>query len=257
MNSTDPSLQNNTQVTENSQNDPESTNFQPKDPIILNPGYNQSKTEVNSKRGFLSTFGLLFAGWLVGNLLIVSLVSLFAVVLVGSTGLVKVPVLSAYFFGKETPLYRAADQYFLESAEEKLAKVAELKKGQAVKQIELTENEINALLNKEITETTDFPIANQSLKILENEFIFSGRLVSTNAPVEIRGQVLADNLTAKVDILSAKFGKIELPSFISTNIINENLSRIGLSLSGSQLPAQSIQLRDGQLVLEEVVNPAN
>lgn len=230
--------------------------FQPQSPIILNPGVSQEIPR-GSKRGLLSTFGLLLAGWFVGNLVILAAVAALAIGTVGSAGLVKVPILTSYLFGAEQPHYTPAESFDLDDANLKLAEVNSLAEGQSLKNLELSEAEINALLNNEITHASNFPIANQKLVLTNGHFIFTGNLVATNAPVEIVGNLQVDSLSARVTLTAAKFGKIKIPLFLASNIVDSGLSKIGLSLSGSSIPAGAISILDGKLVLKDVVNQSN
>lgn len=228
-----------------------------REPIILNPGISEGDSGESSKRGFIATLGLLFAGWLVGNLVILFLVGVFILGTVSSTGLVQVPILTQFLFGEARPIYSSVDQFSLEQASEKLNKISVLKQGQKLKNLDLTESEVNALLDNQITNSSGFPIGNQALKLENNNFIFTGNLIDTNAPVRIQGSVKVDSLTARVSIVSAKFGKINIPSFIASNIVDSSLDKIGLSLDGKLIPAQSLKILNGKIMLQGVVNPRN
>ncbi len=227
------------------------------EPIILNPGISSSHSKSSNGRGGLATFGLLLAGWFVGNLLILAALGIGVIGAVGSTGLVKVPVLTSYLFGQDNPLYNSTNQVYYEDAIAKIDEIDSLKDGQSLKKLELSEAEINALLNKQINSVQDFPIGNQSLKLLNDRFVFTGNLVSTNAPVVIVGKVEVDGLTAHVTIDQASFGKVKIPAFLASSIVDNNLSKIGLSLSGSSIPAQSLRIVNGKITLQEVTKPAD
>lgn len=228
----------------------------PQNPIILNPTVtNEAPTTL--KRGMLTTFGLLLAGWFVGNLIIMASLAVIAVGAVGSTGLVKVPVLTSYLFGKEQPQYTPAESFALDSANTKLAEVRGLAKGETINNLELSQDEINALLDNQINSSSGFPIGNQHLQLTNDRFVFTGNLISTDAPVEIVGSLQVSGLTAQVSITKAKFGKLDIPVFLASNIVDSNLSKIGLSLSGSSIPAQSLKILDGKIVLQDVSNPSD
>lgn len=227
----------------------------PQDPIILNPGFSQENINESSKRGFVATLGLLFAGWLVGNLVILFIIGVFSLGTISSTGLVSVPIVTEFLFGKATPVYSSADQFSLEQAIEKLNQVSVLKKGQKIEKLELTENEVNALLDNQINNNSGFPIGNQKLELKDNNFIFTGNLIKTNAPVRIKGSVKADSLAARVSIDNARFGKINIPSFLASSIVDSSLDKIGLSLNGKLIPAQTLKILEGKIMLQEVVNP--
>lgn len=243
-----------TEVSPTPKNDPEQ--MQPQNPIILNPGVSK-EVPSSSKRGLLATFGLLLAGWFVGNLVILATLAAVAVGTVGSTGLVKIPVLTSYLFGKEQPQYTPAESFALDSANSKLSEVKSLAKDQTLNNLELSQDEINALLDNQISSSSGFPIGNQHLQLINNQFIFTGNLTATDAPVEIVGNLQVSGLTAQVSITKAKFGKLDIPVFLASNIVDSSLSKIGLSLSGSSIPAQSLKILDGKMVLQNVVNPSD
>ncbi len=226
-------------------------------PIILNPGLQESKKDkVRSKTGsILGTFGILLAGWFFGNLILLAIFSVGVAVAAGSTGLVKVPIVSERFFGKAVSNSLEVDQNALENAQEKLNTIASLSPGQTLKSVALDEEEINALLSEQIATKNGFPIANPTVELSENQFIFSGKMLSTNAPVKIVGKIEVSNLVANVEIVQARFGKIEIPTFIASNLLESYLSEIGLTLSSSQLPAKSIRIGKGEVSLIEVSNP--
>lgn len=232
----------------------ESVNFQMQPPIVLNPGI-PSNSAVVSKRAGFATFGLLLAGWFVGNLIILSIVAVVTLGAVGSTGLVKVPFLTGYLFGSEQVSFTTVEIDQFAKISSKIDKVRNLEEGESLKNIELSEAEINALLNNQISNNIGFPIGNQKLKLVNSKFIFTGNLISTNAPVEIVGTMQVEGLTVQLNIEQAKFGKLEIPTFLASNIIDSSLSKIGLSISGSTIPAQSLKILEGKIVLSDVVNP--
>lgn len=232
----------------------ESVNFQMQPPIVLNPGI-PSNSGGLSKRGGFATFGLLLAGWFVGNLIILSIVAVVTLGAVGSTGLVKVPFLTGYLFGSEQVSFTTVEIDQFAKVSSKIDKVRNLEEGESLKNIELSEAEINALLNNQISNNIGFPIGNQKLKLVNSKFIFTGNLISTNAPVEIVGTMQVEGLTVQLNIEQAKFGKLEIPTFLASNIIDSSLSKIGLSISGSTIPAQSLKILEGKIVLSDVVNP--
>ena len=223
-------------------------------PIILNPGLSDSQKEAGRKssRAALSTLGVLLAGWFFGNLILLALGSVGVAIAAGSTGLVRVPLVSERFFGKANSPTPSVDQLALENAQEKLNTIGNLDKGQTLKSVALDEEEINALLQQQVSQNQGFPILDPKIKLGDNEFVLSGRLEETNAPVEIIGRVSVSGLMANVEIASAKFGKINIPSFLASNLFEGYLSDIGLSLSGSQLPAKRIRIADGVVSLLEV-----
>lgn len=226
----------------------------PPQPIVLNPGVAEP-TKSSSKRGALATFGLLLAGWFVGNLIIVSLLALAAVGTVGSTGLVRVPLLTNFLFGKVQPGFTPVEIETYQDANLKIDKIENLGSSEKVRSVEFSEAEINALLNDKINNSLGFPIANQKIKLSDNRFIFTGNLVSTNAPVEIIGRIQSEGLNASLTINQAKFGKLSLPIVLANAILDQNLGKIGLSLSGINIPAESIKIIDGQILLKNVINP--
>ncbi len=228
----------------------------PQNPIVLTPGKTVDHAITKEKRGFLATFGILFSGWLLGNLILLTLLSLVGIYLAGSTGLVKVPVLSDYLFGKPTAVARNVDETALESAQGKISEINTLQKGETVKELSLSEEEINALFNKQTKSATDFPIGDPNLKLTDGKFIFTGKLSQTNAPVTIEGKIAVSGVAASVNIVSAKFGKFNLPGFIASNIIENNLAKIGLSLNGTSIPAKSLIIGEGNVDLKDVSNPS-
>ena len=232
----------------------ETGNFQMQQPIVLNPGI-ASEVSEGSKRGSLATFGLLLAGWFVGNLIILSVLAVATVGTVGATGLIKVPLLSSYLFGQKLVSFTPVEIDYFAQADLKLSKIRTLEEGESLKKLELGEEEINALLNNQINNNIGFPIGNQKLKLVNSKFIFTGNLISTNAPVEIVGTMEVEGLTAQISIDQAKFGKIKVPSFLASSIVDNSLSKIGLSISGSTIPAQSLKILEGKIILSDVVNP--
>lgn len=237
--------------------DSENTLPQAPNPIVLTPG-NQAQKQISLKedrRGFLSTLGVLFSGWLMGNLILLTLLSVVGIYLAGSSGLVRVPVLSDFLFGKPPSISSESDTSALQSAESKIAQINSLKKGETIKTLSLEESEVNALFQNKVKGSSDFPITDPKLKLNSSEFTFTGKLAQTNAPVTIEGKIAIDGLVANIEIVSAKFGKFVLPNFIANNIIENNLSKIGLSLSGSQIPAKSLKINSGTVNLEDVSNP--
>lgn len=223
-------------------------------PIVLTPGIKETGSS-ERKRGFLATFGILFSGWLLGNLIVLTVLSCVGIYLVGSTGLVKIPVLSNLLFGKPETVTVLVDDQALESGEKKLSQIDSLQSGQTLDSLDLNESEINALFAKQAKTSSDFPVSNPKLTLGGNEFVFTGNLSQTNAPVTIAGKIVISGLNANVEIVSAKFGQFSLPNFIATNIINSSLSKIGLSLSGSQIPAKSLTIAPGTVELNGVSNP--
>jgi hypothetical protein len=232
----------------------ESAIFQPQPPIVLNPGIESGKDQV-SKRGVMATFGLLLAGWFVGNLIILSLLAAVTIGVVGSTGLVKVPLLTGLLFGHDSASYTPVETDQYDKVETKIGQVSSLGLGESLKKLELSEAEINALLNNQINNNIGFPIGNQKLKLVDNKFIFTGNLISTDSPVEIVGAMVVEGSTAQVSIKQAKFGKIQIPTVLASSIIDNSLSKIGLSISGNSIPAQSLRILEGKVVLSNVVNP--
>lgn len=228
----------------------------PQQPIVLNPGLIKSHDENSSKnsRGLFATLGILLAGWFFGNLILLAVASVGVAFAAGSTGLVKVPFVTEKFFGSATADQPTLDQGAYENAQEKLNIISTLRSGQTLKSVALDEGELNALFSKQIETSGNFALKNPKIRLEENQFIFSGRLKETNAPVEIIGKVDVSGLVANIEIVSAKFGKIDMPSFIASNLIDSYLSEIGLSLSGAQLPAKSIKIADGLVSLIEVSN---
>lgn len=226
----------------------------PQEPIVLNPGLAQqpAKTALKSGRGVVSTFGILIAGWFFGNLILLAIGSVGLAVAAGSTGLVRVPLVSERFFGTPVSSEITVDQIALENAEEKLNTISTLPQGETLKSVALDEGEVNALLQKQIGEGSSFPIAEPKIKLGTNEFVFSGKLAETNAPLEIVGRISVSGLVANVEIMSAKFGKVEMPSFVASNLLESYLEEIGLSLGSSQIPAKSIQITDGIISLLQV-----
>lgn len=226
----------------------------PAEPIILNPGINEASREKPSKvgRGALSTLGVLLAGWFFGNLILLTVASAGIAVAAGSTGLVKVPLVTEKFFGVAVNTSTEADQEALENATEKINTISTLGRGETLKSIALDEDEINALFQNRISESGSFPIVEPKIDLGTDSFTLTGRLAETNAPVEIVGQVEVSGLVANVKIVSAKFGKIQIPNFIASNLLDSYLSQIDLSLSSSQLPAKSVKIGEDLLSLIEV-----
>lgn len=223
------------------------------EPIVLNPGIStESKSSIKKNgRGALATLGILLAGWFFGNLILLAVASTGIAVAAGSTGLVKVPLVTERFFGTPAAPKTEIDQSALANAEEKLNTISTLSEGETLKSVALAEDEVNALFQKQVT-GSGFPIVNPKMVLGEDTFVFTGNLASTNAPVEIKGEIDVSGLVLSVDLTSAKFGKVEIPSFIATNLIDSYLSEIGLSLSGSQIPAKSVKVSSGLVSLLEV-----
>lgn len=238
----------------------ETASNSPLEPIVLNPGTDQTQSSIstqNVKRGFFSTFGILLAGWFFGNLILMAVVSLIAITVVGSTGLISVPLLSDYLFGKPQKLQTNLNSESLIQAEKKVATINDLKDGQTLDEVIIYEDEANALLSNQFTRDKNFPTTNEHLSFEDDKFIFTAKLAQTNAPVRILGKVDNNSTTASIQIISAQFGKIEIPGFIAGNIIDSNLGRVGLTLSGSQVPAKDISIKDGALILKQVIKVQN
>lgn len=234
----------------------ESQTLPPQPVILSSPKPTTIAQSPNTKRGFLGTLGLLFTGWVIGNLIAFSILGIAAISLVGSSGLVRIPLVSQWFFGTAENKPVVVDSFALEEAEAKLDQIDKLKAGETLEELALSEEEVNALLSNSIQNSNDFPINDPKLEIIKGGFIFTGVFRSTNAPVNIRGSINVAGLSAKVEIIEAKFGKIDMPIFLASNIIDSNLSKIGLALSGGEIPAKSVSLTNGLVSLEEVVNRA-
>lgn len=228
--------------------------IQPKEPIVLNPGLINSKTATakTNGRSALKTLGVLVAGWFFGNLILLAFASAGIAIAAGSTGLIKVPFITERFFGPEVSSPKTLDQAALQNAQEKLSAISTLQNGQTLKSLALDEEELNALLQKQIESSASFPLTEPKIKLEENEFVFTGRLVETNAPIKIVGEIAVSGLVANVEIRSAKFGRVDVPSFVANNLVESYLSQIGLSLSDAQLPAKSIRISEGLVSLIEV-----
>lgn len=224
------------------------------EPIILNPGLSEGskKTSHRSIGKVFSTLGILLAGWFFGNLILLAIGSAGIAIAAGSTGLVKVPFVSERFFGTGSIAQGQIDQEALENAQEKLQAISNLAEGQVLKSVALDEEEINALLKDKVLQSNSFPIVDPEIKLKNNEFILTGKLSETNAPVEVVGKVEVSGLSANVEVSSAKFGKIQIPTFIASNLLESYLSQIGLSLSSTELPAKSLRIQDGSVSLVEV-----
>lgn len=234
----------------------ESDNLPPV-PIILNPALaDTTNQKAKEKRGFLGTFGLLLSGWLLGNLILFAILGLVGITVIGSTGLVRIPVVSKMLFGQPHPQAAQIDGFAFENAQEKITTIKNLKAGQTLKELDLYQNELNALLIKSIETAGDFPLTNPNLEIDSGGFVFSGLFKSTNAPVTIKGTFTVNDLTAKVNIIEAKFGKISMPLFLASSIIDSNLAKIGLTLSGGEIPAQEVDLSPGLVTLKKVAKPS-
>ena len=231
----------------------------PQEPIILIPGLSETKKSSgkNSSHGALATFGILIAGWFFGNLILLAVASLGLAIAAGSTGLVKVPVVSEKFFGLPVRTLSAVNQLALENAQEKLNTISTLDEGQSLKNVALDEEEINALFQKQIEQRTDFPVVDPKIILGENEFIFTGKLAQTNAPIEVVGRINVSGLVASVELVSAKFGKVQIPTFVASNLVDGYLAQVGLTLSGSQIPAKGIKITNGVVSLTEVSKTPN
>jgi len=225
----------------------------PIEPVVLTDSKKtEPEPESKSKKGFLSTFAILFAGWLIGNLILLSALSLGAIILAGSTGLVKVPFLTNYFFGDEKLDQIALDSYSLHNGEEKIEKIQELSNGETIKTLVFYEDEINALLAKKAIENKAFPIRWEGVQLKENSFVFKGRVKETNAPVEIEGQVNIQKLGGEIKITKAVYGKVKIPNFIAASLVESHFGTIGISLSGNQIPARALKVSEGILKLFDV-----
>lgn len=228
----------------------------PLQPIVLTSPEKPSESASRLKpRGFLSTFVILLAGWLLGNLILLSILGIGTLTLASSTGLVRVPFLTGYFFGTGKTEVTLIDTYSLHNGEEKIKKIQSLPEGTSIKSLVFYEDEINALLANKVQTNSDFPIIWQNLALTDNSFVFKGRIGETNAPVIIKGQVSTHGLTGEIQITEAKYGKIAIPSFVATSIVENQLSAIGLSLSGNQIPARAIEISNGLLKLLDVTKP--
>ncbi|HEY4694765.1 MAG TPA: hypothetical protein VIH52_02265 [Candidatus Nanoarchaeia archaeon] len=230
-------------------------NPEPPQPIVLTSPTTPPLPEKGSTRSFLATFSLLFSGWLIGNLILVAILSAGASFVVSSTGLVKIPLLTDYFFGSAQVQGEVLDKNSLRSAQEKIDQMTALNENQTIRALSLTESEINSVLKEQFQRDPNFPIVNSHLDLKENEFIFTGTLYTTGAPVEIRGRISVSNLLGEIEITKSKFGKVEIPLFLATNLIDSALSRVGLGLSGSQIPARNIWVYEEEVFLEDVVRP--
>ncbi len=228
----------------------------PQEPIILNPGLSDTKklSENTNSRGVFATFGILIAGWFFGNLILLAVASTGIAIAAGSTGLVKVPLVSEKFFGLPVKAADNVDAYALENAQEKLNTISTLAGGQTLKSVALDEEEINALFQKQVASSNEFPIVDPKIKLGENEFTFTGKLAQTNAPIEVVGRIDVSGLVASVELVSAKFGKVQIPTFVASNLVDSYLAQVGLTLSGSQIPAKGIKITNGVVSLTEVSN---
>ncbi len=207
------------------------------------------------KHSFFATLGILFSGWLLGNLILLAIVGTIAISVTSATGMVKVPLLTEYFFGKSPASAKVVDSYALNNAEEKLKKIDQLQKGEVLPTLVFYEDEVNALLASKIETDANFPISWNSLSLHDGKFVFTGAFKQTNAPIVITAQLKTQGLTGEIEIVSAKFGKISMPSFLTTNIVENELSRVGLSLTGNQIPSKAVRLSEGVVTLEDVSNP--
>ncbi len=225
-------------------------------PIVLNPGLDKAQTkQAKSGRGVFSTFGILLAGWFFGNLILLGVLAIAVAVTASSTGLVKVPFFTEKFFGASAKVATTPDAVVLETAQGKIAKINHLSSTQTLASLEFSEDELNALFAAKVEEAGSFPLNQPKIVIKDGKFLFTGRLVETNAPVEITGTVNTSGLVANIEVTEAKFGKIVMPNFIASNLLDSYLASVNLSLSGSQIPASSINLDDGAVTLVKVSKP--
>ncbi len=229
----------------------------PIQPIVLTSPEKpaESINKQGSSKGFLATFAVLLAGWLLGNLILLSILGVGAVTLASSTGLIKVPFLTNYFFGEASPIAREIDNYSLHNGEEKIQKIQNLSEGETISSLVFYEDEINALLANKAQTDPNFPVVWQNLSLLNGAFVFTGNMSATNAPVVIKGKVRTEGLTGEIEITEAKYGKLEIPNFLATNIVESQLSSIGLSLTGNRVPAKALELSAGMLKLTNVTQP--
>lgn len=231
--------------------------FPIQEPIVLTPGLDEKvkKSKPKTGRGAFSTLGILLAGWFFGNLILVGLLSIVVMVSASSTGLIKVPFFTEKFFGKSLSTSVAADVTGLESAEAKIAEINTLSSNKTIKSLQFTQDEINALFANQVEQKGSFPLYDPKIVIKDGKFVFSAKMIQTNAPVTIAGNVTSSGLIANIELTSAKFGKVSLPTFLASNLFDSYLSQIGLSLSGSQVPAKQITLENGSVTLVSVSKP--
>lgn len=194
----------------------------------------------------------MFTGWLLGNLILGALIGLVVIAVMGSSGLVKVPVLSSQLF--KQPTIVDPDSSSFASAQEKLSTINSLSPGQELSELTLSEEELNAVLADSFAKNQT-ELVNPSLDIGENRFTFNALLAETGAPVTIEGEFDASSGILRFAFLKSKFGKVSVPSPIASSILSDSLNKVGLSLDGTTIPARKVRVSEGQLILEGVTNP--
>lgn len=226
------------------------------EPIVLNPvalEENFSTPTTNKKtRRWLRTFFTMFLGWFIGNLIVASIIGLLIISAVGSTGLVKVPLLTNALFdpASQAPV----DEKTLATAKKKASEIDHLAKGQSIPEMTFTEGEINALLADAFAKNST-TIINPNLKITNSRFVFTGNLKETGAPVLVEGAFDTSSGLFKLDFEKTVFGKMNLPAQLTSSILNGNLEAAGISLGDTAIPARRLTIKEGLVVLEDVAKP--
>ncbi|MDP2671306.1 MAG: hypothetical protein Q8P13_02475 [bacterium] len=219
------------------------------EPIILNPTSAETTKSEKGKTPRFRTLRLMLAGWLLGNLILGSIIGLLTIYFIASTGLVRVPVLTNLMFKTPAKVETNADS--LKSAQKKADQIASLAAGQSIPEITFTEAEINALLTENF-EKTKTDIINPHLTLDSNNFVFTGNLSSTSAPIKVKGTINVDSGVFKLDILKTTFGQQTLPPLLTNNVIYTAFAKVGFDLQNTPIPARQVDLQVGQIILHDV-----
>ena len=216
-------------------------------PKTLHPGI-----EKPPKRSFLSTTSLMFAGWLVGNLIFLVIVLLAATIITAGSGLINVPYLTNLFFNKSSDQISTAQPYLSHPAYLKIPSLSALPEGSQWPLMEFTETELSYYLNNLIASSDHSVLKDGVIKILENKIILNGEIAQTGAPVIFEGNININSYKGSVQITNAKVGKFDLPPALASKLLDFILNSVGFDLEKSALPIGNIQIKDGRVVLYNI-----
>jgi hypothetical protein len=191
------------------------------------------------------------AGWLLGNLIFGAALAIFIIFLIGSSGLVRVPVLTDQLFSK--PTTAQANQETLDAAHKKLSDMDSLAEGQVLPKMTITEAELNALLLDAFSKNQT-SLFNPELTLEQNKFTFNAFLSETGAPVKVEGEFDTSGGILRLAFLQTKFGNISLPPQLANSFLSASLREVGLSLDKTAIPARKVTVEAGEIILEDVTN---
>lgn len=216
-------------------------------PKTLHPGI-----EKPPKRSFLSTISLMFAGWLIGNLIFLVTVLLAATIITAGSGLINVPYLTNIFFNKSSDQMSISHPEVSHTADSKIASLSALPEGSQWPLMEFTETELSYYLNNLIASSDHSVLKDGVIKILGNKIILKGEIAQTGAPVIFEGNININSYKGSVQIINAKVGKFDLPPALASKLLDFVLNSIGFDLEKSALPIGNIQIKDGRVVLYNI-----